>query len=199
MSEAATFAPCRATARHVRDRCYIHLFDATGRPGKDDPFQSSPLPRAGDSTRDPGHLKTAEGCSLAWKTSKPMLININGWPGSGKLTVARIVAQRLNARLLDNHTILNVASAVTKQGTPQFYETARAVRRIAFDRILELPAHTPVVLTTWSLVAEAAAFWKRIGRPSLSLPNVEAANSTLPPYFAHKKKTPEGLSAGNAR
>jgi len=76
-----------------------------------------------------------------------MLINLNGWPGAGKLTVGRIVAQKLNGSLLDNHTILNVASAVTKPGTPEYYETARAVRRIAFDRILELPAHFPVVLT----------------------------------------------------
>ena len=76
-----------------------------------------------------------------------MLLNINGWPGAGKLTVGRIVAHKLNGRLLDNHTILNVASAVTKQGTPQYYETTRAVRRIVFDSILKLPVHTPVVLT----------------------------------------------------
>jgi shikimate kinase len=76
-----------------------------------------------------------------------MLININGWPGAGKLTVGRIVAHKLNGRLLDNHTLLNVASAVTKPGTPQYYETARAVRQIAFDRILELPEHIPVILT----------------------------------------------------
>jgi shikimate kinase len=40
-----------------------------------------------------------------------MLINLNGWPGVGKLTVGRILAKTLGGRLLDNHTLLNVASA----------------------------------------------------------------------------------------
>jgi shikimate kinase len=76
-----------------------------------------------------------------------MLINLNGWPGAGKLTVGRILAEKLGGRLLDNHSILNLASAVTRVGVPQYYETARAIRAIAFDRILELPSQFPFVLT----------------------------------------------------
>ena len=38
-----------------------------------------------------------------------MIVHINGWPGVGKLTVAREVARRLSARLLDNHTLHDVA------------------------------------------------------------------------------------------
>jgi hypothetical protein len=40
---------------------------------------------------------------------------------------------------LDNHSIYNVAFAVT----------VRAVRDIAYGRLLELPGTTPVVLTSW--------------------------------------------------
>ena len=76
-----------------------------------------------------------------------MLINLNGWPGAGKLTVGRVLAKELGGRLLDNHTILNVASALAEQGSQQFYDLARAVRSAAFDCILKLPATAPIVLT----------------------------------------------------
>ena len=38
-------------------------------------------------------------------------------------------------------------AALTAPGSPEFHETARAVRTAAFDRILALRASTPVVLT----------------------------------------------------
>jgi shikimate kinase len=38
-----------------------------------------------------------------------MLINLDGWPRVGKLTVGRVLAMALGGRLLDNHTLLNVA------------------------------------------------------------------------------------------
>ena len=38
---------------------------------------------------------------------------------------------------------------MTEFRTPSFYQTVRAVRDIAYARILELPATTPVVLTNW--------------------------------------------------
>ena len=76
-----------------------------------------------------------------------MIVHLNGWPGTGKLTVGRSLAQRLDGLLLDNHAILNVPAALTAPGSPEFHETARAVRTVAFDRILALPAGKTVVLT----------------------------------------------------
>lgn len=76
-----------------------------------------------------------------------MLIHLNGQPGVGKLTVGRILAERLSGRLLDNHSVYNVAFALTEFRSPAFYDTVRAVRRIAYDRALDLPADTPLVLT----------------------------------------------------
>ena len=43
-----------------------------------------------------------------------MIIHINGFPGVGKLTIAKILAEKLGARLLDNHSIYNVALALTE-------------------------------------------------------------------------------------
>ncbi len=47
-----------------------------------------------------------------------MILQINGWPGVGKLTVGRIVAKELGGRLLDNHTIYNPAFALTEFRSP---------------------------------------------------------------------------------
>ena len=76
-----------------------------------------------------------------------MIIFLNGWPGVGKLTVARHLVAAISGRLLDAHTIYNVAFYLTEFRTPAFYDTVRKVRDIAFDRVAELPPSTLVVMT----------------------------------------------------
>jgi shikimate kinase len=48
-----------------------------------------------------------------------MIVHLNGWPGVGKLTVGRKLAPMLNARLLDNHTLHNVALAICDFDSPE--------------------------------------------------------------------------------
>ena len=76
-----------------------------------------------------------------------MILQINGWPGVGKLTVGRIVAKELGGRVLDNHTIYNPAFALTEFKSPAFYDTVRAVRDVAFQRAAEIPNSIPIVMT----------------------------------------------------
>lgn len=76
-----------------------------------------------------------------------MIIHLNGWPGVGKLSVARLLAHRLHGRVLDNHSIYNVAFALTEFRTPEFYETVRRVRAVAFDRVVQIDRKIPVILT----------------------------------------------------
>lgn len=76
-----------------------------------------------------------------------VIIHLNGYPGAGKLTVGRRLAEAIGGRLVDNHSIYNLALALTEVKSPAYFETLRAVRAIAFQRILELPAETPVVIT----------------------------------------------------
>ncbi|WP_349963381.1 AAA family ATPase [Rhizobium sp. ZPR3] len=76
-----------------------------------------------------------------------MIIHLNGWPGVGKYTVGKIVAERLGARFLDNHTLLNIAIALTDRGTPAYYELATKTRDLAFEAISRLPSSEPVVMT----------------------------------------------------
>jgi hypothetical protein len=77
-----------------------------------------------------------------------MIININGWPGTGKLSVAQQLVGRIGGRLLDNHIIYDVALSLCEFGTPEFYETVRAVRDAAFARVVRLATDVPVILTS---------------------------------------------------
>ena len=83
---------------------------------------------------------------MLWGLSQ-MIIHINGYPGVGKLTIAKILAEKLGARLLDNHSVYNVALALTEFKSSEYYETIRAVREIAYKRVLEVPPDIPVILT----------------------------------------------------
>lgn len=77
-----------------------------------------------------------------------MIIVLNGYPGVGKLTIGRELAKLLEARLVDIHTLYNLAFALTEFRTPEFYKTIRHTEQIADDLIDALPSRVPVVFTT---------------------------------------------------
>jgi len=93
-----------------------------------------------------------------------MIIVLNGYPGVGKLTIGRALAGLLGGKLLDIHTVYNVAFALTEFKTPEFREAVERVEEIAHDLVLKLPAGTPVVFTT-VLAGDSdwgTAEWKRL-------------------------------------
>ena len=75
------------------------------------------------------------------------ILHINGWPGSGKLTIARPLAKRLGARLLDNHTLLNPAEALFERRDPNYWPLRNAIRSLVFDYAARLPATVAIVFT----------------------------------------------------
>lgn len=87
-----------------------------------------------------------------------MIINLNGWPGVGKLTIGLELADLLGARLLDNHSLLNIAIALTDYPSPAYYETARALRDLAFGCALALPPGTPLILTSVNATGGSTGF-----------------------------------------
>jgi len=76
-----------------------------------------------------------------------MLIHINSYPGVGKLTIALELQKRIGGKVLDNHSVYNVALVLCELKSPDYYETVRAVRDIAYKRIAALPTDIPVILT----------------------------------------------------
>ncbi len=80
-----------------------------------------------------------------------IIIHISGFAGVGKLTVARALTTRLHtigdARLIDNHTIMNPAFALFPIGSPEWWRVVGEVRRAAYGALVDLPPYTAVVAT----------------------------------------------------
>lgn len=77
-----------------------------------------------------------------------MIIVLNGYPGVGKLTIGGELAALMDGRMLDIHSVYNVAFALTEFKSPEFVETVEQIEAIAHNLIRKLPAEQSVVLTT---------------------------------------------------
>ena len=76
-----------------------------------------------------------------------LIVHINGWPGCGKLTIARILAKRLAGKLLDNHTLLNPAEALFDRSDPLHGSLRTAVRATTLDHAAQLREGLALVFT----------------------------------------------------
>ncbi|MEO0917923.1 MAG: AAA family ATPase, partial [Pseudomonadota bacterium] len=75
------------------------------------------------------------------------VIHIGGWPGSGKRTIGRALADLCGGRLLDNHVFLDAALAVFDRGTQDCARLREDVREVILRAALTLPSHVPIILT----------------------------------------------------
>ena len=132
-----------------------------------------------------------------------MIISLNGWPGVGKLTVGLELADILNGRLLDSHTIFNVAITLTDYCSSEYYDLARRLRDLAFQYVLRLPPDVPVILTNVIATGGPSGFaeehWKavcqlardrncRLYSATLDCaPDEQVRRMALPSRRAHKK------------
>ncbi|MDF1811525.1 MAG: AAA family ATPase [Verrucomicrobiales bacterium] len=80
------------------------------------------------------------------KTKAP-IIHINGFPGTGKLTVARCLKSSVGARVLDNHSIYNVAFCLLDFGSPEFKLAVEKVEEVAYAQFKHVPSNTVIVIT----------------------------------------------------
>lgn len=69
-------------------------------------------------------------------TTTPLpIIHINGFPGTGKLTIAKELQRLIGAprcRLVHNHLLINPADAVLPRSAPGYQELRRALRQAVF-------------------------------------------------------------------
>ena len=76
-----------------------------------------------------------------------LVLHLNGWPGTGKRTIAAILAAQIGARLLDNHVMLNPAEALFERGDPNHAALLDAVRSLTLDYAAHVPSGTPIIAT----------------------------------------------------
>lgn len=76
-----------------------------------------------------------------------LIVHINGWPGTGKLTIARHLAEHLGARLADNHTLINPAEALFARGTPLYRSLRPTVRMAVLDHVRRADAAQSFLFT----------------------------------------------------
>jgi hypothetical protein len=79
------------------------------------------------------------------------LVFIHGAPGAGKLTTAKAVQSRTNARLFDNHASIDVARTVFDFGAPGFWELVQTVRLSVLDAAAK--GGVPLLVMTFVYVA----------------------------------------------
>ena len=76
-----------------------------------------------------------------------MIININGQPGVGKYTVAKHLAYKMNARLIDNHSILNTAMVCAEHGTPEYTRIALELVEYVYAELVKRPKDEIMIFT----------------------------------------------------
>ena len=94
------------------------------------------------------------------------VIHIGGWPGAGKRTIGRLVADKLGGRLIHNHLMLDAARALYARDTPQSIAMREEVRTLILAHARRLPESVPIVLTD-ALADEPAAI--PLFQPTLDL------------------------------
>lgn len=75
------------------------------------------------------------------------IIHIGGWPGAGKHTIGRLVADRLGGRLIHNHLMLDAARALYARDTPESVAMREEVRALILSHARKLPLDVPIILT----------------------------------------------------
>lgn len=89
-----------------------------------------------------------------------MLIHINGFPGVGKLTVARELEKLTGGRLIDNHAIINLAYLATEHGTPEFFDLHKSLTAALYKTLSQVKGLNLLIFTN----AQAAELPEDIDR-----------------------------------
>ncbi|KAF9878401.1 hypothetical protein CkaCkLH20_03893 [Colletotrichum karsti] len=69
------------------------------------------------------------------------IIHLNGFPGTGKLTIASALQKQLGSccRLVHNHLLINPADAVLHRSEAGYQDLRRAIRGVIFTSLVESP------------------------------------------------------------
>lgn len=85
----------------------------------------------------------------------PCLILINGYPGVGKYTIAKLLHNALgsNSTFIHNHLLIDPVEAIYPGRTPAHYALRKQFRDVTFDALIKDPNPQLSILITISLAA----------------------------------------------
>lgn len=75
------------------------------------------------------------------------LIHLCSWPGAGKYTIGRALAEQIGGRLLHNHLALDPANALYDRSDPRHAPFRADLRELIYREAEELPAKIPIIVT----------------------------------------------------
>ena len=64
-----------------------------------------------------------------------MIIHINGMPGVGKQTVARLLAESLDAHLIDNHLLIDLVTSIHKRGSSDYFSMLEKLTDLVLEEV----------------------------------------------------------------
>lgn len=68
-----------------------------------------------------------------------MIIHLNGMIGVGKLTVAKLLSANLNARLIDNHLLIDLVTACCERGSSDYFLMLKKLSDVVLAQIEKTP------------------------------------------------------------
>lgn len=81
-----------------------------------------------------------------------MIIHINGMGGVGKLTVAKLLAKELSARLIDNHLLIDLVTSICDRGSSDYFILLEKLMEIVLEQTVKKP--NEIFIFTNALSAE---------------------------------------------
>ena len=108
------------------------------------------------------HRRSGRLYSLLWRTgivgihavNSPsvispniMIIHLNGWPGVGKQTIGKVLAEQIGARFIHNHLLHDVAIICAGFHSPERWPLYEKVRAAAYETLAKLPPAEILVMT----------------------------------------------------
>lgn len=80
--------------------------------------------------------------------------------GVGKLTTAKLLAEKINARLVDNHLLIDLVAAICERGGSEYLAMIEKIMQLVLEQIAEMPDE--IFIFTNALSAEGAEDRKRL-------------------------------------